>query len=185
MLHITVTSWNWLKSRLKTGFWLITLHSEMADELSLARKYPPNTGGLTQQQRYFMADENEQKTNSTVSEEDIPEEIRGKVLVAKVGQEDLFLEQLAQAHKIAHGALGWQGQAEIMYEIGAYEAITGKALDPSLTKEEGIAVVKDLIQQAHLQSIIEHAEWVTPEEADKRRKAQEVLFSHKDHGNGD
>jgi hypothetical protein len=32
---------------------------------------------------------------------------------------------------------------------------------------------------------MEHAEWVTEEEADKRRKAQEVLFSHKDHGNGD
>jgi hypothetical protein len=133
-----------------------------------------------------MADENDQKnqTNS-ISEEDIPEELRGKVLVAKVGQEDLFLERMAAAHKIGHGALGWQGHAEMMYEIGAYDAIMEKPLDPKLTKEEGIAVIKELIQQAHLQSIMEHAEWVTEEEADKRRKAQEVLFSHKDHGNGD
>lgn len=130
-----------------------------------------------------MAEENDSKKNLTTkspSEDlEVPEEIRDKVLVAKFGKEMDFFKAMQQAHMIAHGSLGWQGHAELMYELGAFEALTGKKPDPKWTKEETIAVLKELVQQAHLQSIMDHAEWVTREEAEKRRQAQEVLFGSK------
>lgn len=130
-----------------------------------------------------MADENESTnpTTNLTSEEDVPEELKGKVLVAKVGQEQEFLEAMEKAHRTAHGSLGWQGMAEMMFEIGGIDIISAGEIkaQPDWTREEHIAAIKDLLQQIHLQAIMDHAEWVTEEEAEKRRKAKEVLFGTK------
>ena len=115
------------------------------------------------------------------TEEEIPEELKGKVLVAKVGHEDQFLESMAKAHKIAHGTLGWQGMAEMMYEIGGIDLISAGEIkvDPNWTRKEHIEAIKEVLQRAHLQDIMDHAEWLTEEEADKRKKSTEVLYGHK------
>lgn len=126
-------------------------------------------------------DEKNPKTTTSPSEVEVPEELKGKVLVAKIGKEDLFLESMAKAHKIAHGALGWQGMAEMMFEIGGLDLISAGEVkaQPDWTREEHIAAIKEVLQQAHLQDIMDHAEWIPEEEAEKRRKSTEVLYGHK------
>ena len=130
-----------------------------------------------------MADEKDEQI--VFPEEAIPDHLKGKVLVAKVGKEQQFLEQLHNAARIAQGSLGWDGQADIMYACGGIEIVSGGEIkaDPKWTEAEHKQAIKELLQQCHLQSIMENAEWVTEEEADKRRKSLEVLYGNKDSRN--
>lgn len=118
-----------------------------------------------------MADENEQNQKNSTDE----------VLAPKVRHEKQFLDALGEAHKMAHGALGWAGHAEMMYELGGIAIISAGEVkaNPKWTKEEHIEAIKDLLQQVYMQKIMDHGEWVTREEAEKRRKATEILFGNK------
>lgn len=102
-------------------------------------------------------------------------------MVPKVGHEAQFITALAGAHQVAHGKLGWQGQAELIHDLDVFEQMFGSPYKTT-TKEEQIAEIKELLQQAFLQDIMEHAEWLTEEEAAKRKASQEVLFGDKDRG---
>ena len=125
-----------------------------------------------------MVDEKDETTTTSPSED----ELQGKVLVPKVGKEQEFLAAINEAAKIAHGKLGWRGQAEIFHEIGALP-LMGVELDQvNTTKEEQLQIIEDYIKQSYLQTIMTYGEWITEEEADKRRKSTEVLFGDKDGG---
>lgn len=137
-----------------------------------------------------MAEENDPTKNlktTSPSEDEVPEELKGKVLVPKIGHEQKFVEALMAAERVAHGALGWKGMADIMFECGGMGILSAGEVEvaPNWTDEQHKAVIEEYLKAAHFQSIMDYAEWVTEEEAEKRRRAQEVLFSHKDHGNGD
>jgi len=95
-----------------------------------------------------------------------------------VGHEDKFHKAIESATAIAQGKLGWDGHAEIMLKIGGIGLITGGAInpDPKWTEQEHKDAIKELLQNMHLQEIYEHGEWLTEEEAIKRKNSTEVLF---------
>lgn len=95
----------------------------------------------------------------------------GLVLVPKPGKEQEFMAAMAEAHKIAHGALGWQGQAEMMVELGLDKVHKLRG-----AKKARITQMKRLLQQMFLHNIYIHGDWVTPEEADKRSRTTATLF---------
>lgn len=97
----------------------------------------------------------------------IPDELAGKVLVAKVGvaHED-FINKLNEGIKIAQGPLGWRGHAELLHSLDAIPELKG------MTVEE----VESFVKQAYLQGLYEVAEWIPEEEAEKRRQTTETLY---------
>jgi len=103
------------------------------------------------------------------------DELDGKVLVAKPGKQAEFEQALQAAIKIAQGSLGWQGQAEMFWEMGIAPQFGVK----TKSKKKGIAKLKELIQQSYLQSIYEVGEWIPEEQAEGRRIANKVLFGPK------
>jgi len=106
------------------------------------------------------------------------DELEGKVLVAKPGKQVEFEERLQSAIKIAQGSLGWQGQAEMFWEMGIASQFGIK----TKSKKKGIEQLKGMIQQSYLQSIYEVAEWIPEEQAEGRRQANKILFEKKDGG---
>lgn len=100
----------------------------------------------------------------------------GKVLVAKPGKDQEFIKALESTQQIAHGSLGWDGQAEMMVDLGLHTAI-GVSLKGS--RKQKIKKMREYLIQTFLSSIYDTAEWVTEEEAEKRRVAKTVLFSPK------
>ena len=101
--------------------------------------------------------------------------LEGLVLVPKPGKEAEFEEAFKQAAQIGHGALGWQGQAEMMVELGL-----DKELKLRGTKKARITQMRRHLQSIFLETIYKHGDWVTPEEADKRRKSLTTLFGKQD-----
>lgn len=103
--------------------------------------------------------------------------LEGKVLVPKPGKEQEFKDQLTKIHDIAHGALGWQGQAEMFYSIDS----TGKAFGVKLkgSKKNRLNQLKKMIQQSFLQSLYQYAEWVPEEQAKNRHAYNKVLYGEK------
>jgi len=104
-------------------------------------------------------------------------EAEGKVLCPKVGKEKEFEEAFNQAIQIGQGALGWEGHSEMMASI----------LDPKeATKQFGIKLSKDhnkrrdilkqVIIKAHMDSIMENADWLTEKEADNRNEYRNILY---------
>lgn len=131
-----------------------------------------------------MAEENDPTKNlktTSPSEDEVPEELKGKVLVPKIGHEQKFVEALMAAERVAHGALGWKGMAEIMYECGGMGILSAGKVepDPKWTPEEHRAKIEEYLKAAHFQSIMDHGEWLSEEEAEKRKATQEVLYGHK------
>lgn len=100
----------------------------------------------------------------------------GKILVAKPGKEQEFYKALESTIQIAHGSLGWDGQAEMMVDLGLDSAI-GAPLKGS--RKQKIKKMKDFLIQTFLGSIYEVSDWVTPEQAENRRKATKVLLDPK------
>jgi hypothetical protein len=105
------------------------------------------------------------------------DELEGKVLVAKPGKQKEFEEAMANTVKIAQGTLGWKGQAEMMWEIGAAEVMFGIK---TKSKKKGVVQLEDMIRQAYLQTIMDNAEWVPEEQAKGRHQANKILFGEKD-----
>lgn len=104
-------------------------------------------------------------------------ELEDKVLVPKVGKEVEFLKAMQDTATIARGTLGWRGQAEMMYDLELTEHL---GLDiKGLEKEQALQKIEEYVKQAYLQTIFDFGEWVTKEEADRRRKASKVLYGSK------
>ena len=103
-------------------------------------------------------------------------DLGGRVLVAKPGKQKEFVEAMMSAHKIAHGALGWKGQAEMMWECGAAEVMFGIK---TKSKKKALPLLEALIRQAFLQTIMDNAEWIPEEQAKGRHIANKVLFGSK------
>lgn len=106
-----------------------------------------------------------------------PAEGEDKVLVPLVGKEDQFKEAMLKAHQIAHGKLGWQGQAELMVEVGLDVAL---GLPKSKYRKVNVRRVMDYLKQAFLQDIAQYSEWLTREEAEKRSNSMKVLYGEKE-----
>jgi len=104
-------------------------------------------------------------------------EAEGKVLAPKVGKEKEFWQAMAEAHKIGTGALGWDGQAEIMSEILSHkdaEQQFGMKLPKDKNRRK--AKLRGLIIQSFVGKIFELSDWVTKEEADTRMQYNEILY---------
>lgn len=104
-------------------------------------------------------------------------DLEGKVLVPKVGQEDLFYEALGSANKIATSSLGWRGMAEMFHKLGPKEL--GFNMPKDLTNEQQIDTIEQYLKDIYLRTINEHGEWLTEEEALKRKQSTEILYGHK------
>lgn len=95
------------------------------------------------------------------------------VLVPKIGKEKEFLQAMSDMQKIGHGKLGWKGQAELMVDLDMSEALE---VELKGTREEKVQQMMEYLQQAHLQSVYEYGEWLSKEEAEKRRVSKKVLY---------
>jgi len=93
-------------------------------------------------------------------------------LVPKPGKTKEFLKAFENMNKIANGVLGWDGQAEIMYEAGFYEHLGIK----KGSKAKVVPKIKKMLQDSYLTELYEHGEWLPKEEAEKRVAAELVLF---------
>jgi hypothetical protein len=112
-----------------------------------------------------------------MTEEEANELLKGKVLVPKIGMDKEFEKTLVETIKIAQGPLGWKGQAEIFYSLGAdVMAQIGIEIVPGEPKEEAIAKIETYIKQAAMDTILQYGEWITEEEAEQRRKSTKVLY---------
>lgn len=101
---------------------------------------------------------------------------KGKVLVPKVGHEIQFVEALQKAHQIGHGALGWQGQAEMMVELGMVEILKKEGVKFPKSKEGQITKMRHVVIGMFMDNIYQHGDWVTKKEAKKRQNSQTILF---------
>lgn len=130
-----------------------------------------------------MAEENDPTKNLTTNSpsDEVPEDLKGKVLVPKIGHEQQFVEALIAAEQVANGPLGWKGAADIIFECGGMGVLAPGEVesDPKWTPEEHKAKIEEYLKAAHLQSIMEHGEWIPEAEAEKRKATQEVLYGHK------
>lgn len=95
------------------------------------------------------------------------------VLVPKFGQEKQFYKALSEMSKVATGTLGWKGQAEMMIDLDLTKALEVKLKG---NKEEKTKQMIEHLQQSFLSSIYEHGEWVSKEEANKRKISRKVLY---------
>ena len=122
------------------------------------------------------------KTKKKQEEAVVPKELEDKVLVAKPQQEQIFILKLKEMSNIANGALGWKGQAEMFYSILGKDGIkTALGLSIKCRKKENIInEIAEVLKIVFYQSLMEVAEWVTKEEADKRAKMNKVLYGSKD-----
>lgn len=99
------------------------------------------------------------------------------VLVAKVGKEQEFENALEEVNRIANGSLGFRGQAELMIDMDLFKAEPQlEAIIEPIPKEDRVDAMEKLLKQIYLEKILSLSEEVTPEEADKRRKATKVLY---------
>lgn len=96
-----------------------------------------------------------------------------KVLVPKIGQEEKFLDALRSAQQIGNGKLGWDGQAEMMLDLGLLPSV-GIKLKKG-TREQQLKQVKELLQQCFVDNINTYGEWVTPKVA----KTRKLLYASK------
>lgn len=93
-------------------------------------------------------------------------------LVPKPGKTKEFLQAFENMTRIAGGTLGWDGQAELMYEAGLYQHL-GIKKGP---KAKVVPKIKKMLQDSYLTELYAHGEWLPKEEAEKRVAAEKVLF---------
>lgn len=93
------------------------------------------------------------------------------VLSPKPQQTKEFLGALEEAHKIGHGPLGWAGMTKLMMELGLdkHLGIKGKK---RIRKKK----LRRMLEQTFISSIMQHADWVSLEEAKNRRESEAVLY---------
>jgi len=102
---------------------------------------------------------------------------KGKVLVPKVGQDKEFTQAFNNAVQIGQGKLGWQGQAELMYNLGLIEHIGFKLKG---SKRQKIAAIKNYLITIAMEEIYTYGEWVPVKQAELRIKAKTILYGPKD-----
>lgn len=102
---------------------------------------------------------------------------KGKVLVPKVGHDAKFVEALNNAIQIGQGKLGWQGQAEIMFNLGLIENLGLKI--KGKTNKQKIACIKNYLITAAMEEIYTYGEWIPEKQAKLRDKAKTVLYGPK------
>ena len=117
-----------------------------------------------------MADEKDDQT---------PEELKGKVLIAKLGYEQEFSRSLNEASMVGNGNLKYRGHAELMYDLGLLESI-GIQVPKNLDREQTIEFLENFLKQCYLEQIMQYGEWVTKEEAEKRQRTKAVLYGQKE-----
>ncbi len=100
--------------------------------------------------------------------------LEGKVLVPKPERLEDFKAIMVEMATIAHGSLGWQGQAEIFYELD-FEQIFGYKLKAK-TKKGQINEIKKFIQQCFMDKLMEVSEWLPEEGAAARMTNINTLF---------
>lgn len=93
-------------------------------------------------------------------------------LVPKPGKTKEFLKAFNDIQKIANGTLGWQGQAEIIYETGLYNTLGIK----KGSKSEVLPKIVKALQDSFLQELYKYGEWLPQEEAEKRIISEQVLY---------
>ena len=101
---------------------------------------------------------------------------KGKVLVPKVGHEIQFVEALEKAQQIGHGSLGWQGQAEMMVDLGLTATLEAEGVKFPKNREKKIEKMRHILIGMFMDSIYEHSDWLTPKQAEKRKNSQTILF---------
>ena len=104
-------------------------------------------------------------------------EAEGKVLVAKVGHEVKFLETLGEMHKIGHGALGWDGQAEMMIELGLDQSLEKDGVKFPKSAKARKVKMRQILVGCFVDTLYQYGEWVTAEEAKNRKDYHEILFN--------
>lgn len=94
----------------------------------------------------------------------VPVKLQDKVLVAKVGKEVQFMEKIAQATE--YNSFGWKEIAKLVRQLDreSFEDLTLREIEQEL-------------KRATYDSIMQYAEWMTPEEAAKREKIFDLLYS--------
>lgn len=93
-------------------------------------------------------------------------------LVPKPGKTKEFLKAFNDMSVIANGALGWQGQAEIMYETGIYTTLGIK----KGSKSKVLPKIVKALQDSFLHDLYKYGEWLPQEEAEKRIISEQVLY---------
>lgn len=106
----------------------------------------------------------------------------GKVLVAKVGHEEKFLETLGEMHKIGHGALGWDGQAEMMYELGMVEVLKKEGVKFPRGKAAQITKLRQIVIGSFVDKLYQFAEWIPEKEAESRNQYRTILYKEDPNG---
>ena len=107
-------------------------------------------------------------------------ELENKVLVPKVGKEAEFSQKLAEAHQIGHGALGWQGQAEMMIELGLDQSLEAGGVRFPKNKKKRIDKMRQILIGCFMDDIHKYGEWVTKEEAKQRAEMTDILYKDLD-----
>lgn len=110
---------------------------------------------------------------TTKAEKTWHEQTDGKVLIAKLGKEQEFINALQSAHAIGNGTLGWEGQAKLMYELNLTESLNLKLKG---SKKQKIDKIKQRLIDSFIGQIWEYSEWVLPEEAERRHKIRTILY---------
>lgn len=104
-------------------------------------------------------------------------EAEGRVLCAKVGHEQKFIDTLAEMHKIGHGALGWDGQADMMIELGLDQALEKDGVKFPKSAAARKKKMRQILVGSFVDTLYQYGEWIPAEEAKNRKEYSDILFN--------